>query len=196
MLFYHASIFLLVLLSLLLQQFVPTFGSLYDSRILILPLVFLCCSVTTSSAAMLILAFVSGFLWDAQHVLPPDIGNAEVYKEQVEALPFGYSILLYAVMGFMMQGVQPLFQRGKWHFSVLVSGMAIFIYLSAEYLLINFVRGDFFINRPTLLKISFTALLTMIVAPFVYGLLFYLARTFHYTIRYDGLRSRNRFNID
>lgn len=196
MLAYHAVIFLLVLFALFLQQFVPTIGSLYDSRILILPLMFLCCSVTVSPAAMLLLAFVSGFLWDAQHALPPDVGDIEVYKHQVESLPFGYSILLYAVMGFMMQGVQPLFQRGRWQFSVFVSGMAIFIYLSVEYLLLNFVRGGFIFTRPTLLKITFSALLTMILAPFIYGLLFKLAETFRFTIRYDGLRSRNRFNID
>ena len=101
---------------------------------------------------MLLLAFICGLLWDAQHTLGPQGGDPEIYSNPVESLRFGYSIILYAMMGLLMQGIQPLFRRGKWHISSILAGIAIFLYLFSEYLLLNFVRGDF-----TFPPVSFTA---------------------------------------
>lgn len=196
MLGYHLSLLAMVITACILQQFSPTFEGLYEARILVVPLVFLCCAVTVNVGPMLLLAFLCGFLWDAQHILGPHGGSEDVYAKANEDVRFGYSIILYALMGFFMQGLQPLFREGKWHVSALLSGVAIFLYLFVEYMFITFVRGDLIVNRALLLKISFTSLLTMILSPLVFWVLFRLAGLFHHTIRYEGLKTRRRAFID
>ena len=193
---YHFSLLAMMLTACVIQQISPAFAGLYEARILVLPLVFLCASVTVNSAPMLVLAFVGGFLWDAQHLLGPHGGDPGIYPDAKEGLRFGYSVVLYAFMGFFMQGLQPLFRRGRWHVSALLSGAAIFLYLSAEFLLITFVRGGLIVTRGLVLKISYTALLTMLLSPLVFWALFRLAALFHYTIGYEGLKTRRRESVD
>ena len=191
MLGYLFSLILMVFAACVAQQFVPVFTGLYEARILIVPLVFLCSAVTVHPAPMLILAFLCGFLWDAQH-LPlagPFGGDLAVYLDPVASMRFGYSIILYAFMGFLMQGIQPLFREGKWHVSALLTGVALFLYLFTEFMLITFVRGEFSLSRGTMLKISFSALLTMLLSPLVFWALFKFAALFNHTIRYDGLKT-------
>ncbi len=193
---YHLSLVLLVITACVLQQFSPLFEPLYEGRVLIVPLAFLCAAVTVNTGPMLLLAFIGGFLWDAQHVITPLpdplSGNPEVYTDTTGDLKFGYSIILYALMGFFMQGLQPLFREGKWHISALLSGVAIFLYLSAEYCLISFVRGDPMISRSLFLKIGFTSLLTMLLCPLVFWALYGLAGLFRHTISYEGLKIDRR----
>jgi hypothetical protein len=190
---YLVSVLCMVLTAIVLQQFMPAIEGLYDARILIVPLVFLCSSVTVSMGSMLVLAFICGFLWDAQHLpgVVADLGNT-VYTRPAEMLRFGYSIVLYASMGFLMQGIRPLFREGKWHVSALLTGVVIFLYLFAEFMLITFVRGEFILTRGIMLKISFCALLTMLFSPLVFWVLFKFAALFNHTIRYDGLKTRRR----
>ena len=185
------TIFLL-LTSFVVQQFLPAFTALHDSRILLVQLVFLCSAVTVGQPTMLALAFIGGFLWDAQCALGPHGGEAEVYSQQVESLRFGYSILLFAAMGFLMQGIQPLFKQGKWHFSAFLSGIAIFLYLFAEYAIINFIRGDFILSKSTVLQMAFTALLTMLFSPLVFWLLFRIAGACDHSINPEAGRKSRR----
>ncbi|GAA5495639.1 hypothetical protein SAMN02745181_2356 [Rubritalea squalenifaciens DSM 18772] len=187
---YHLSILFLVLAACILQQFLPAITALYDARILLLPLVFLCCAVTVSFSPMLVLAFICGFLWDAQNSLGPHGGDPEIYKTPVDTIHFGYSIILYGLMGVLMQGIQPLFRRGIWQVSAILTGIAIFLYLLAEYLLINFIRGEFIFPARVFYQIWITAALTMICSPFVFALLFKLAKAFNHVISYDGLKRR------
>jgi cell shape-determining protein MreD len=189
---YLCSLVILVFAACIAQQFVPVFMSLYEARILILPLVFLCSAVTVNAGPMLLLAFICGFLWDAQHLLGPPGGHPQVYTEPVEMMMFGYSIVLYAAMGFLMQGIQPLFREGKWPVSAALSGVAIFLYLTAEFLLITFVRGDFMVTRGVVMKITLSSLLSMLLSPLVFWVLFKLAALFRHTIRYEGLKTNRR----
>ncbi len=189
---YSLSLFVLVLLALLAQQFIPSLTGLYNSRLLLVTLVFLCASVTVGPPVMLALAFTCGFLWDAQSALGPAGGDPMVYREPAEPLRFGYSIILYGVIGYLMQGIQPLFREGKWQFSAFLVGVSIFVYLVAEYLIINFVRGDFHFPRPTLLQIVFTSVLTMLFSPVVFWILFQIAGRFGHEIRFEGLKKKRR----
>ena len=97
---YSLSLFVLVLFALIAQQFIPVLTGLYNSRLLLVTLVFLSASVTVGPPVMLALAFICGFLWDAQSALGPAGGDPEVYKVQAESLRFGYSIILYGVIGY------------------------------------------------------------------------------------------------
>jgi len=189
---YHVSLILMVITACILQQFSPAFEGLYEARVLVVPLVFLCAAVTVNVGPMLLLAFVCGFLWDAQHILGQHEVDTQVYVDSQADVRFGYSIVLYAMMGFIMQGIQPLFREGKWHVSALLSGVAIFLYLFVEYMFITFIRGDLILTRSLFLKITFTALMTMFLCPLVFWSLFRLAALFHHTIRYEGLKTDRR----
>ncbi len=189
---YSLSLFFLVLLALVVQQFIPVLTGAYNSRLLLVTLVFLCASVTVRPPVMLALAFICGFLWDAQNALGPPGGDPAVYKDSAESLRFGYSIILYGLIGYLMQGIQPLFREGKWQFSTFLVGVSIFIYLVAEYLIINFVRGEFVFSRATLFQIVFTSVLTMLFSPVVFWVLFQIAERFGHEIRFEGLKKRKR----
>lgn len=189
---YSLSTLLLLLAAFVVQQFIPAFTGLHQSRILLIQLVFLCSAVTVGQPTMLLLAFIGGFLWDAQCALGPAGGDPSVYNQPVESLRFGYSILLFAAMGLLMQGIQPLFKKGIWQVSVLLSGIAILLYLTAEYLIINFVRGDFVVTRETAMKVLFSSLVTMLFAPVVFWLLFRIARACNHSINPEAGRKRRR----
>ena len=181
---------LLLLASFVVQQFLPAFTGIHQSRIMLIQLVFLCSAVTVGPPTMLLLAFIGGFFWDAHCAIGPHGGDPEVYAQQVESLRFGYSILLFGAMGFLMQGIQPLFKQGKWQFSAFLSGIAIFLYLAAEYAIINFVRGDFVLSKATVMQMVFTSLLTMLFSPFVFWLLFRVAKSCDHSINPDAGRKR------
>lgn len=187
---YSIITMLLLLAAFVLQQFLPVFDGFHHSRVLLVQLVFLCCAVTVPMPVMLVLAFVGGVLWDAQSTLGPHGGDPEIYTRQVEALRFGYSILLFGAMGTLMQGIQPLFKRGNWQSSALLSGVAVFLYLLCEYAIIHFVRGDWVVNRPTFMKMGFTALFTMCFSPFLFALLSKLAACCDHSIHPDVQRRR------
>ena len=48
--YYHLSLFFLIVTACIVQQFVPSLSSLYDAKILLVPLVFLCAVVTVDTA--------------------------------------------------------------------------------------------------------------------------------------------------
>ena len=183
---------LLVLASFVVQQFIPAFTGFHQSRVMLVQLVFLCTAVTVGSPTMLLLAFICGFLWDAQSYIGPHNGDPEIYAQPVESLRFGYSILLFAAMGYLMQGVQPLFHQGKWQFSAFLSGIAVFLYLAAEYLIISFIRGGFIINRPLLMQMAYTALLTMLLSPVIFWILYRVAALCQHSINPAAARENRR----
>lgn len=189
---YSLTTIVLLLAAFVVQQFLPAFTGLHQSRILLVQLVFLCSAVTVGQPTMLLLAFIGGFFWDAHCALGPQGGDPEVYSQQVESLRFGYSILLFGAMGFLMQGIQPLFKQGKWHFSALLSGIAVFFYLAAEYAIINFVRGEFALTKGTLQQMFYTSLLTMLFSPLIFWLLFFVARLCNHSINPEAGRKRRR----
>jgi len=185
---YLLSVILFLLSAFLLRQFVPVIPQFYDARLFLVPLVFICISVTLNVSGMLLLSLICGILWDAQHVILPSSGDPEIYVQPVATLRFGYSILLFALAGFIMQGVQPVFREGKWQLSTLVTGVALFFYLFVELMILSFVRGRFDLSASSLKFILYSSLLTMLISPFVFHFLFKIAALFRYQIRYDGLR--------
>ncbi len=191
---YNLTTVILLLLAFWAQQFVPVFTGLSHSRILIVHLVFLCAAVSVATPTMLIMSFIGGIFWDAHCSLAMVMMDPEVYPQPVDTMRFGYSILLFAGMGFLMQGLKPLFQKGKWQFSALLTGIAIFLYLLAEHLLISFVRGNFVINRAIMEFVGYTALLTMMFSPFVFGVLYGLAKWFDHSLYPEANHQTRRYH--
>ena len=119
-------------------------------------------------------------------------GGGELVGLEVD-LPFGYTIFLYGLLGSLMQGVRPLFRRGRWELPSIMIGFATLLLLLFEYLFINFRRGEFFFPVEVWHKILSSALLSMLVAPLVFLLLYRLAASAGYRIRYEGLARRREY---
>jgi hypothetical protein len=141
---------------------------------------------------MLLLALIGGTLWDAHSSLSQITGDPEVYTHPVESIRFGYSILLFGAAGYLMQGISPLVREGKWYLSALLTGIAIFLYLSAEFTIISFVRGDFVITRAVLRLLFYTSILTMLLSPLVFSILFQMAKFFDHTLYRTKGKARYR----
>jgi hypothetical protein len=191
------SLFIVLLLAgaMAAQEFVPVMDFAHQARLLLVPAVFFSSAVTVSYPIMLILALVAGFMWDARNVVivesPVDL-VAMFSEQKTQAgteidLPFGYSILLYGLLGSLMQGVRPLYRRGRWELPTVLVGLAVFFLLLFEYLFINFRRGDFYFPQEVWEKIIASALPSMAIAPLVFLLLSRLAKWAGYRSRYEGL---------
>jgi len=187
---YHISIIILLILAGIAQHLVPAISSLYDSRLLILPLFFLCASVTSGAPMMLLMAFIGGFIWDCQHNLAAHGGNLEIYPHQVEKLRFGYSIILYGIMGAIIIGFRPFFLSGKWQIATVATSFSVYFYLWLEYLLINIIRGDFSISVGVFYHNTLTAIFTAALAPLIFYTLGKLATMFNHVIRDDHRKKR------
>ena len=204
-------LFVITGLGLILQDFIPAFDWAYGSRIFLVPVVFFACSLSVPFPLMLLVAFFTGFLWDARNLVNPDytekivagqagsnihFGDVGQMAYQLEtAIPhtgatFGFSIFLYILLGCMMQGIRPLFRRGRWELPVLMTGVGTFLLLLMEFLWINFRRGGFVFPLEVWYHLLTTALLSMFVAPLIFFLLHTLARLCGYRIRHTGLNRR------
>ena len=109
---------------------VPGFGS----QILLLPLIFLCAAAALPVWNMLCLAFVAGLMWDCMNFIPVE-GRVD--------FPFGGTILLYAGIGSLMNGLRPLFLRGWWPLHTLFAGLLTSLLVLVEYVILTFRREPF-----------------------------------------------------
>ncbi len=178
---YTAILLLITLISLVLQDFMPFLPWAYDARLMIVPVVFFCIAVTVPYPVMLVFAFIVGFVEDARY---------GVYTGETSDLQFGYGIILYGLMGSFMQGIRPMFRRGRWELPVIMTGFATFFLLLFQWLLINFRRGEFIFPKELWYNIGTSALLSMLISPAVFAGLHWLAKRTQYRISYEGLYSR------
>lgn len=199
MIFLLATI-LLQLLAFVLQEYSPGFAMAHYASIMLPILFFFVASVAVPYPMMLVLAFITGLLWDARHLpTPPQIigPSAENLSSGVIALPelaatghlpLGASILIFAALGAMLQGVRPQFNRGRIELPVLMIGLATALWLAAEYLLHALIRGSIPVPYGVLTKWVTNTLLAMLCAPALLLIVHAMAAFLHYEIRNDGLR--------
>lgn len=181
---YIPLLFVIVLLTFVIQEFLPVFDWFYHARILLVHTVFLCGAVTVPFPVMLLLALATGFVWDARYYVPlGDDGE----------LVFGFTVLMFGLAGAFIQGVRPLFRRGRWELPVFMIGLAAFGILLGEYLIISFERGGLYFPTEIWLKIVMTALFTMALSPFILFLLSLLAKAVGYQIRMEGITRKFQY---
>ena len=196
---FNSVVLILLLLSFGLQEFVPAVPIAYHARLCLPAVFFFTSAVATSFPMMLLLAFVTGFLWDARFLPSPMASPDEALAlmEGVERqftgmgsgeVMFGMSIVFFGLFGTLMQGVRPLFKRGRLELPVVMIGIAVFGWLLSQYLMITFIRGSFSFPPAVWSKMITDTLLAMLVAPLLFLLLHALARWMRFEIRYDGLR--------
>jgi hypothetical protein len=187
---------ILMALGFVVQDFIPAIDWAWHARIFAVPVIFFACAISLPFSVMLLFAFATGFVWDSlNHVAAnfPDVAHAAL---QVDAVPpasgsvFGFSIFLYALLGSLMHGIRPLFRRGRWELPVLMTGAGAFLLLTLDYLFINFRRAGFSFPVEVWHHIAATAVLSMIVAPFVFFIIDRIAKLSGYSIRYEGLAYR------
>lgn len=200
MLFHPISIILL-LITFMVQEFIPGLEIAQFATLFLPAVFFFCASVASPFAMMLVLAFITGFLWDARHLQGVavslssandvfGIGADVELGAATNPLPFGLSILLFGMLGTLMQGIRPLFKRGRLELPVLMVGVATFMWLLLQYLIMTFLRGSLQFHTGVWTKMITDTLLAMLASPLIFLLLYSLARLSSYEIKYDGLRYR------
>jgi cell shape-determining protein MreD len=200
MLFHPISIILL-LLTFMVQEFIPGLEIAQFATLFLPAVFFFSASVAAPFSMMLLLAFITGFVWDARHlpgVMESLSGARDVFGTGADVelgagshpLPFGLSIVLFGMLGTLLQGIRPLFKRGRLELPVLMVGLAIFVWLLAQYLIITFLRGSLQFPAGVWSKMITDSLLAMLAAPLIFLLLYSLARLSSYEIKYEGLRYR------
>lgn len=187
---------LMILLSFIAQEFLPTFEWAYGSRLLLVHAVFLAAAVAVPFPAMLTFAFFTGFLWDARYFVPIYPGASVTGLMTQTELPFGFTILIFGVMGALIQGVRPLFRRGRWELPVFMIGLCTGLGLVFEYLIISFHRGGLEIPPELLWKLLMTALFSSLISPFLLLLFSRVADRMRYRIRTEGLKRRHTYDGD
>ena len=200
MLFHPISIILL-LLTFMVQEFIPGLEIAQFATLFLPAVFFFSASVASPFAVMLLLAFITGFIWDARHL--PGVAESLSGAEDIfgtgadvelgagsHPLPFGLSIALFGMLGILLQGIRPLFKRGRLELPVLMVGVATFIWLMSQYLIITFLRGSLQFPAGVWSKMITDSLLAMLAAPLIFLLLYSLARLSSYEIKYEGLRYR------
>jgi hypothetical protein len=186
----------LLLLSFILQEFLPVFDWAYGSRLMLVHAVFLATAVAVPFPAMLGLALVTGLIWDARYHVPVYPDEATLGMLTQSEIPFGFTILLFGIMGALIQGVRPLFRRGRWELPVFMIGLCTGLTLLIEYLVISFQRGGLEVSMELWWKLLMTALFSSLVSPFLLLLLSHVADRMRYRIRTEGLKRRHTYDGD
>lgn len=200
MLFHPISIILL-LLTFMVQEFIPGLEIAQFATLFLPAVFFFSASVAAPFSMMLLLAFITGFIWDARHlpgVMQGFAGVEDVFGTGADVelgagshpLPFGLSIVLFGMLGTLLQGIRPLFKRGRLELPVLMVGLATFSWLLSQYLIMTFLRGSLQFAAGVWSKMITDSLLAMLAAPLIFLLLYSLARLSSYEIKYEGLRYR------
>jgi hypothetical protein len=177
---FNAVVLILLVLTFGLQEFIPAVPMAYHARLFLPAVFFFTSAVATSFPMMLVFADEALALMEGVERQFTGMGNGEV--------TFGLSIVFFGLFGTLMQGVRPLFKRGRLELPVVMIGIAVFGWLLSQYLTITFIRGSFSFPPSVWSKMITDTLLAMLVAPLMFLLLHALARWMRFEIRYDGLR--------
>jgi hypothetical protein len=157
------------------------------AMVMVVPLYFFSAAMTVNFPTMLGMAAVCGLSWDCAFTFPEGPDNDGV---------FGFSMLLFGFIGVVMQGVRPFFVRGRWEVPVAVIGVGIFLFMFLEFLLLSLSRAELHFPGQMWVKISVSTLMSMILAPVVFWMLYRLAAWTGYDLQGDtssslrGRRSR------
>ena len=170
------------------------------ATLLLPPVFFFASAVAVPFPMMLFMAFITGFIWDARYLPSASntiksasgslISGSLATPELVSASGFGFgvSIILFAFLGTFLQGVRPLFKRGRLELPVLLVGVTTFLWLLLEFLMMTLLRGSLFFPGAIWSKMITDTLLAMLASPLLFLLLYSLAGLSRYEIKYDGLR--------
>ncbi len=165
---FTALILVVMFLALVVQHFIGAFPAL-GGHVLLLPVVFFYAAAALPLWGMLLMAFAAGFMWDCITVVPVD-GHVDY--------AFGASMLLYGALGSVMNGLHPLFIKGRWQIHCLLTGLLTSLLVLIEFLLLTFRREPFALVWPqdVWMRILGSGLAAALVAPLLFFGLNWVAR--------------------
>lgn len=202
---FNVSVIALMCITFFAEEFVPAVEIAQNARLFLAPVFFFCAAVAVPFPTMLLLALMTGFVWDARYVQLIAEDRAMEQLAQVSSvggyggfsaglasngLGFGHSIIMFGVLGCLMQGIRPLFKKGRWELPVFMVGFVTMVWLLVQFIIITFLRGDVFFPQEVWLKMVSDTLMAMLASPLIYLVLHTLARATNYEIKYEGLRYR------
>ncbi len=126
---FNLATFAIVFVALIIQELIQPFEWAHGAFLFIGAVAFFCCAISVPFPVMLGLAFFTGYIWDSLHVIIPTDIEYSNPKAALKDIRFGYSILLFAVLGAFMQGLRPLFRRGRWELPIILTGVGTFLFL-------------------------------------------------------------------
>lgn len=168
---FFVLLLILMFAGLVVQHFigpVPVLGA----RVLLMQTIMLYGALALPLPGMLALTFAGGLMWDAIHTQwTGGIGDAQV------EIGMGWSIVLYAALGTIMNGFRPLFLRGRWEIHCLLTGVCIALMPFAEYVMLTVRRQPIHFVFPAQVwwKIGGAGLIATLLAPLFFFLFNYLA---------------------
>ena len=123
---FHFLLFIVLCLSIMIQDFIPGFPWAYHSHFHLVAVVFFACAVSVPFPVMLIFAFLTGFIWDAKNLVLA--GDSEALKLAAQNLgavlpkaggTFGFSIVTMDSSARSCRGSDPSSGEvaGKWRCS-------------------------------------------------------------------------------
>jgi hypothetical protein len=152
----------LMFVALVGQFFVGVFPGM-GGEILLLPVVFFYAAAALPLPGMLACAFCAGLMWECLTNVP--LGDLPV--EHADGVIFGWSIIIYAALGAVMNGLHPLFLRGRWQIHCLLVGVLTSLLVLLEYVVITFRRVPFALIWPSQVwqQILSSGLAAVLIAP-------------------------------
>jgi len=153
--------------ALVLQHYIPPLPFLDGARVMLLPLVFFFGAMALPVGGMLALAFCCGLMWGALNAQIIEMGRPVV--EQA----LGGTVIIYGLLGAMMNGLRPLFLRGRWEIYTLMSALGTSLLLLVEFFMLSVRRAalsgeSFFWGSEIWWRIGGPGLVALLLAPFVY----------------------------
>jgi hypothetical protein len=202
---FNLIVMVLMVCSFAVEEMLPAIEVLQNVRLFHAAVFFFAASVSVPLPTMLLMAFFTGLVWDSRYLMLPgrdasieqlasvgagDVSSLTNAVTSSMELGFGYSILIFGVLGLLMQGIRPLFRKGRWELPVLMVGVATSMWMGIQYLLLTFLHGGLLFTSAVGYKMVTTVMFAMLAAPLLFLMLHMLARATNYEIKYEGLRYR------
>lgn len=148
-------------------------------RVLLMPMIMFYGALALPLPGMLALAFCGGLMWDALHTNMALVWSADqtqLLDVNVE-VALGWSIIVYALLGALLNGFRPLFQRGRWDIHALLAGLGTALIVLLEYLMLTFRREPvvFVFDQEIWWRIGGAGLVAALLAPLFFFVLNYVA---------------------
>ena len=164
---FFCVLLLSMFVAVIVQHFIGPMPVIH-ARVMLMPIIMFYGSLALPVYGMLALTFVGGLMWDALNTQYID-GTVEISA--------GWSIVLFAALGSIMNGFRPLFLRGRWEIHCLLTGVCTSVLVLAEYLMITIRRQPvhFIFNEEAWWRIGGAGLIAAFLSPLVFFLFNYIA---------------------
>ncbi|PWU06221.1 MAG: hypothetical protein C5B47_07815 [Verrucomicrobia bacterium] len=156
-----------ILIVLVIQDFLPPLSGFKNAQILLVPVVFTYGALALPFPGMLALAVFAGLI--------TDLSIIQIVHDKVE-IQLGSSIVIYAILGSIIQGVRTAFLKGAWWLHPPLSALCTLLLLTLQYLMIMFRRQSIVFNEAVLWKILVPTVIAFLISPLFEALFVFIER--------------------